>query len=251
MTIPANNVLLSASKIVQDTTNVRWPIEELLQWLNDGQREIVLHRPDANPKTAVMTLAAGTRQTLKDKVAEGVAGGVGSSISPAKLLDVIAVATGTSATTINRTAAVRKIEREVLDAQNPSWHSATGVTAVKHFMVDPRDPLSFYVYPPAAATGASLEVLFSAYPTDIGITAGAVTGNISLADIYGNALLDYVLYRAYSKDSDYAGNANRAQAHYTAFANSLGIELKGTLMMGAQNTWNPNTPNRAAQAPQG
>lgn len=249
MTIAASSIVLSASKIIQDTTNVRWPISELVQWLNDGQREIVLHRPDANPRTAVITLAAGTRQSLKPKVAEGTVGGVGATISPAKLLDVIASATGTAATTITRKSAIRMIQREVLDSQNPAWHAMTGITEPKHFMVDPRDPLAFYVYPPAAATGASLEVLFSAYPTDVGLdVSGNPAGDIGLPDIYGNALLDYTLYRAYSKDSEYAGNSNRAQAHYNAFANSLGIELKGTVIMGPQGSWNPNTAKKAAAA---
>jgi hypothetical protein len=50
--------------------------------------------------------------------------------------------------------------------------------------------------------------------------------SIALNDIYANVILDYVLYRAYSKDSDYAGNAQRAANHYTAFNNSLGNRVQ-------------------------
>lgn len=238
MPITAASVLDRASKVIQDTTNVRWPTVELVQWLNDGQREIILHRPDANPKTAQVTLAAGTRQTL---VGGTGSGGVGSNISPAKLLDVICNVSG-----VARTTAVRLIEREILDSQTASWHGSTAVASASHYMVDHRDPLAFYVYPPALAT-SKVEVLFTAYPTDLVDPVGATT--ISLPDIYGNALLDYMLYRAYSKDSEYAGNATRAQFHYASFANSLGIELKGTLMMGPATsgaTWNPNAAKPVA-----
>jgi hypothetical protein len=72
-----------------------------------------------------------------------------------------------------------------------------------------------------------------------------VSGNISLPDIYGNALGDYVLYRAYTKDSEYAGNAQRAVAHYTAFANALGIEIKGTLAVAPVTVANPNVARAA------
>lgn len=233
MAITAASILDRASKIIQDTTNVRWPTVELVQWLNDGQREIILHRPDANPKTAQVTLAAGTRQTL---VSGTGAGGVGASIAPAKLLDIICNVAGSA-----RTTAIRLVEREVLDSQTAGWHGSTAALNAAHYMTDPRDPLSFYVYPPALAT-SKVEVLFTAYPTDLTDPVGA--SSISLPDIYGNALLDYMLYRSYSKDSEYAGNATRAQFHYTSFANSLGLELKGTLMMGPQMsgaTWNPNS----------
>jgi hypothetical protein len=105
-------------------------------------------------------------------------------------------------------------------------------------MFDARDPKTFYVYPPATIL-AQLEVMYSAYPTDIvepidGALYTAVVGNISLPDIYGNALLDYILYRAYTKDSEYAGNLQRAQAHYAAFANTMGVEVKSTVAVAPQ-----------------
>ena len=51
---------------------------------------------------------------------------------------------------------------------------------------------------------------------------------------------DYVLYRAYTKDSEYAGNAARAQAHYAAFANALGVEIKATVAVAPNPVSNPN-----------
>ena len=34
--------------------------------------------------------------------------------------------------------------------------------------------------------------------------------------------MDYVLFRSYQKDSEYAGNAQRAQLHYQLFLNCIG-----------------------------
>jgi hypothetical protein len=143
-----------------------------------------------------------------------------------KLIDVIRNTAGTK-------RSVRMTVRNILDTQSPNWYNLTGVTEILHYMYDARDPKVFYVYPPAASTGASVELVYSAYPADItepadGAVYSAVTGNISLPDIYGNVLADYILYRAYTKDSEYAGNAQRAQAHYAAFQAALTTEMAGT-----------------------
>lgn len=212
MTIAAQSIIRRVVETMQDNTSVRWPIAELVRYLNDGQREVVLYRPDSMVTNATVALTTGAKQALP---ANG-----------SKLIDVIRNTSGTK-------RSVRMTIRNILDTQSPNWYNLTGVTEILHYMYDPRDPKVFYVYPPAASSGASVEIVYSAYPTDItepadGAVYTAVTGNISLPDIYGNVLADYILYRAYTKDSEYAGNAQRAQAHYAAFQGALTTEMAGT-----------------------
>ena len=213
MAITAQSIVHRVVDILQDTTSVRWPVSELVRYLNDGQREVVLYRPDATIKSATVTCVAGAKQTLPT--------------DGAKLIDVIrnSASAGTN-------KAVRMVAREVLDAQIPNWYGLTGELDVVHFTYDPRDPKTFFVYPPALTT-TRVDITYSAFPTDVsepaaGSTYDDVSGNLDLPDIYGNVVTDYILYRAYSKDSEYAGNAQRAQAHYGAFANALNIEVQGT-----------------------
>lgn len=224
MAISAQSIIRRCVDTLQDTTSIRWPVNELVRYLNDGQREIVLHRPDAMRTNAAVTLVAGSRQTLPS-------GGT-------KLIEVVRNSGGGK-------RSVRQVNREILDAQSPGWHNLTGVTEVLHFTYDPRDPTTFYVYPPAASSGASVDLVYAAMPTDItepadGALYTAVSGNVSVPDIYGNVIQDYILYRAYTKDSTYAGNAARAQAHYTMFANALGIEIKATIAVAPTGAGNPN-----------
>ena len=231
MTISAQSIIRRAVETLQDTTSVRWPVNELVRYLNDGQREIVLYRPDSMVTNATLTCVAGTKQVLP--------------VNGAKLIEVIRNAAATSAK-----KSVRIINREILDSQTPGWHNITGSVDILHFMYDPRDPKTFYVYPPAT-TSAQLDIVYAAYPTDItepadGALYTAVSGSISLPDIYGNAILDYILYRSYTKDSEYAGNAQRAQAHYAAFNNALGNEIKATIAIAPNPVGNPN--RRATQA---
>ncbi|NCW33252.1 MAG: hypothetical protein EB121_05235 [Alphaproteobacteria bacterium] len=224
MSIAAQALIRRVVETLQDTTSIRWPVAELVRYLNDGQREIIVHRPDAMVTNASVSLASGTKQSLP---ANG-----------AKLIDVVRNSAGNK-------RAIRMCAREILDAQSPGWHNLSGVNEIVHFMFDPRDPKVFYVYPPAAVSGAAVDLVYSALPTDIaepaaGTDFGAVTGNISVPDIYSNALQDYVLYRAYTKDSQYAGNEARAQARYAAFANALGIEIKATVAVAPSAAGNPN-----------
>jgi hypothetical protein len=231
MAIAAQSVIRRVIDTLQDNTSVRWPVNELVRYLNDGQREVILNRPDAMVTNATLTCVAGSKQALPS--------------NGAKLIEVVRNAAAGSTK-----RAVRMVNREILDAQTPNWHNLTGTLETLHFMYDPRDPRVFYVYPPALTT-TQLDIVYSAYPTDItepadGAVYTAVTGNISLPDIFGNVLQDYILYRAFSKDSEYAGNSQRAQNHYAAFASALGIEVQATVGVAPNPVSNPNQAQRAA-----
>lgn len=203
-TILASAILDKAEVLLQDTTNVRWTSAELLGWLNDGQREIVSVRPDANPTVANITLVTGTKQSLPSTAYQ--------------LLDIVRNM-GSGGTTPGR--AVRKVPQELLDSQVPEWHAAAANAVTLHYTYDPRTPRTFYVYPPAVA-GQQLESKYSTAPTDVAAVGNAIT----IDDIYHNALLDYVMYRAYLKDFELTGNDTRAKAYRDRFEATLGLKAK-------------------------
>ena len=219
MPITAQSIVRRATDLLQDQTSIRWPANELVRWLNDAQRAIVKARPDSMNTTATMNLVAGTRQDLDN---------ASLTPAPAKLIEI----TRNMATTSTK-GAVRLVPRHILDAQTPGWHNLPGTVNILHYMFDPRDPKTFYVYPPAT-TSAQLEVMYSAYPTDIaepadGVTYTGVTGNLSLPDVYADDVLNLIMYRCYSKDSEYAGNAERAAGYLQVVTASLGAEIAATM----------------------
>lgn len=225
MSISAQSIIRRVVETLQDNTSIRWPVNELVRYLNDAQREIILYRPDATVTSVSHQLNQGSKQALPS--------------SATKLIEVVRNTNG-------QRRAIRMTNREILDAQIPNWHSIPGVSDILHYMYDPRDPKVFYVYPPAGSS-ASVELVYSSIPHDIAEPADGsrytdVVGDIGVPDIYGNIVQDYILYRAYTKDSEYAGNASRAQGHYAAFANALGIEVKATVAIGPSPTGNPNMP---------
>lgn len=213
MTTTAQSIVADAQTALQDPTGTRWPASELVGYLNDGQREIVTVRPDITAGQVTFVPAAGSEQDIPS--------------TAMVLLDVLRNTSG-------KKRAITKVRAALLDATARDWRSMTGVTEFTHFCHDLSAPRSFDLYPPAAATGASIELLVAAYPTDVaaptspGKLASTVSGSISLTDEWANALRKYVIFRALSKDAEYGGNSALAANHYQLFKAALGEQLQSS-----------------------
>ena len=208
-TLTGANLISRIQDTLQDTTGVRWLEAELLRYINDAQREIVNLKPESTATTANMALVVGTKQSLPT-------GGLRLIKITRNMSDASGGASGKRA--------IRIVDRDILDSQEPNWHDPTvsgdaaHTTTVKHYIFDEDDPRSFYVYPGASSTSTFVEIVYSAAPSDL----GSISATIAVDDIYGNAIVDFVLYRCYMKDAEFAGNEARAQSHYTLFTNSVG-----------------------------
>ena len=206
MTVTVQSVIDRTQVVLQDTTGVRWPIvSELVFWINDAQREIALIKPDASAVNTTLALVAGTKQEIPS------AGN--------RLLNVVRNMSAASSGTGKR--AVRLVDRAVLDSQTADWHdptvtgSAAHTTVVKHFIYDETNPRNFYVYP-GVAGNAYLEIIYSSNPATV-----TESGNLSIPDIFANAILNYVLYMAYMKDAEFAANQQRAATHFQLFMGTV------------------------------
>jgi hypothetical protein len=210
MPIAAQPIIRRAQIDLQDPDGVRWPASELVDALNQGQRAIVMARPDQTARYQDMALAAGVRQALPAEFAA--------------LIDVPRNAGG-------RRRTITKVDQLMLDQCAPDWQGLQAVLEVEHFMHDLREPRTFLVYPPVRQ-GVQVQITASAYPTDVPAPGGAasstVTGSIGLPDQWERALLHYVMFRALSKDAEFGGNAAQATAHYGLFTAELGTQLQST-----------------------
>ena len=107
-----------------------------------------------------------------------------------------------------------------------------------NFVYDNRDPLHFYVYPPAV-NGAKLEILYAKQPAEI----TATSQTLGLLDIYAEPLFNYVLFRAYSKDAEFGANAALAQGYLSLFTNLLGIKTTKDFAFSPEVNKQGVTPN--------
>jgi len=210
-TVKVVDLIVRARTLLQDEDSVRWTVTELQYWLNDGYRDVLNLRPDSNTLTGEFTCVAGPRQVLTTTFPNA-----------SRLVSVVR----NTAPTSNKYG-VRLVNRRTLDDQRKGWYADTPTVSIEEYMFDPRQPREFLVYPPAT-TAARLEVAYAQIPTphtlsESQLTNTATAETIRIDDSFANALLDYVLYRAYSKDAEQQGNAARAVAHFQAFQNSLGV----------------------------
>ena len=206
MAVAVNDVINKVQETLQDTAGIRWnETNELIQWLNDAQREIALLKPDATSENTTVTLATGTKQSIPS--------------DGNRLLRVMRNMSAASGGNGGR--AIRLVARDVLDTQTPTWQdpAVTGDAAhtnvVKNYIYDEQDPKNYYVFPGVSGS-TYIEIVYSKNPATV--SAG---GNLSVDDMYANAVQNYILYMAFMKESEAAGNAQRASSHYNLFTAAI------------------------------
>lgn len=209
----------------------RWPEQELVHWLNDGQAVIAKYLPPATSRVDAIKLAAGSKQSIESIAAASILPGDGSAAAAVKgklLLDVIRNM-GADGATPGR--AIRVVARDVLDAANPNWHTTTDTT-VTEYVFDPKTPKVFYVSP-AVAPGASLWIEIAHLVNPVKVVIGTPNQyrsdssdatTISIDDQFVDDLVNYIIARAQLKDAEAAGNLEIARAHINLFTSGLNAQ---------------------------
>lgn len=213
MPFTAKDILSAASITLLDQENTRWPLSELLGYINQAIAALVAVKPNANSETVTLYLQAGTLQTLPDnctllsRVTRNMVTGHDEPGGPVG------------------GAAIRQVAgRDLMDAFFPGWQSDATLFAgqVKHVIHDMADRRTFYVIPGNDGTG-KIEAVVGVFPTDLPVPGTPddieqyATITVPLPDVFRTAVLDYVLYRAFSKDGAVPASEARAAKHSGAF----------------------------------
>lgn len=192
--VPLNQV----SEILIDATKVTWTEAQLIAWLNDAQLAVALVRPDSSSEITTLKLAAGT---TKQQLASGAL----------RLLSIVRNMGSDGATPGD---AIDLVERGVKDALDRGWHSADKSAVVDEYVFDERRPTDFYVSPPThVTTNVWIELSQAIAPKDIVLA----TDSIALLDVYSAPLQEWMLYKAFSRDSEETPNHARAESHKATF----------------------------------
>ncbi|UXD25310.1 hypothetical protein FORC065_2506 [Yersinia enterocolitica] len=183
---------------LKDTAWLRWPLAELCDYYNDAVRAVILARPDAGANSEVLTATPGTRQVLPE--------------GAIRLIDLVRVVGG---------RALRPVPREVLDSQYPDWHQMTG--PVECYSYNELTPNLYYLFP-GAPQSMGIEAVVARVPAAVAIDDLAEVTPVPLDALYVNPLVDWILFRAFSKDGEAGANLNLAMQHYHAFSDQLGVK---------------------------
>ncbi len=188
MAVTVKSILDATLTILMDAKATRWTDVERLGWLNEGLRELIVLHPEAKVKRVPVTLAIGARQSL-----------------PADCHLLLGVETAAG-------GVVLPCERAMLNAFDPGWMKRKANDVV-HYLYAPEDPLVFYVYPAQSGDKFAVELKYSAYPQE-----AVADGSLDVLDKYASNLINFVLYRCFAKDAEYAGAAELAASYLKLFA---------------------------------
>ena len=219
MTTTVTTVVNSVKTTLQETEakGVRWTNDEIVSYLNDACRFLAENEPDAFSDNSEFQCIGGTRQELPEKAA--------------RLIDIVRNLEG-------KKTPLTSSDKATLSAMRPSWHSENPTTQQELFFTDDRDPKRFYVYPPAKA-GSLLEVVCALEPRHHFIgEAQDKSSLMQVNDRYVPAIMNFILYRAFDKDSDTSGNFSRAQTYLRNAYTSLGIKMQNTGRISPNNEAN-------------
>jgi len=210
------SIVLEASSQANDQGAVpyaRWKQSEIVQYLDDALIQVGTFRPDAFAATITVALQAGSQQTLPP----------GFSF----LKSVDANATNSNCPD----ATIVECDLNMLRAFFKKPCTPTGGAGdyrVRSFAYDGRNPNVFYVSPPVPVASAGLSVTLTAVGeapqyavSDIG--AGTL---VAIDPKYRNALLAWMLYRAYEVDTESVSSRQTKLDNEGLFWKTLGVNYK-------------------------
>ena len=218
MKVETGTILQSAATALQDECEPRrWPLPELLGYLNDGLREMVRIAPLAFLEYRVHELREGTQQYVPDcyqvlTVSTNVSGGsydeAGEPDGP-----------------IQRGRALRQVNLDRLSAFDLYWHGKEEQAEAKEYLIPGSDRRMFWVFPPNDGTG-KVELQLIAYPKTVDAPAepdniDSYTMAAGVESVYAPALDYYIQSRAWAKDADFAANHELATRYYELFKEVL------------------------------
>ncbi|EBG5293759.1 hypothetical protein S483_001330 [Salmonella enterica subsp. salamae] len=203
MTIAVVDVLGRVNTQLRDPGFIRWTKSELLGYFNDAVRAVALKRPDATAAVIPFECAAGVRQQLPESVYQ--------------LIDIVGQDSG---------RVVVPVDRVTLDTADPMWRTISGEMSAEAYLYNPALPQYFMLYP-GVADGVTLEIAASLYPVDVTLEDLDEEDPVAMAisDIFINPVVDWCLYRAFSKDAP-GKDDNLAKQHLQNYNDAMGIKNK-------------------------
>lgn len=184
--------IATARGILNDPNAVRYSAADLLQYANDSLDLLVGLVPEVFHTNSTLTCTANA---------------VEQELTLAAALALVRV------TGVRNGNAVTVADRHSFDAFLPGWRNLTAAPAVNWMPVDGH-PRRFLVYPPAPS-GQVLDVTYVAVPGEY-----AATVDTGLPMVFSDALADYIVYRAESRDDEHV-NTNRAEQFRASFVQKI------------------------------
>lgn len=230
MAVIAKDVLTRASTLLQDDSQDRWTLPEMLAHLNAALKQIALWKPTAYTETVEISLVEGTVQTLPD-----------GYVSLVQITRNLTTISSDPAGKVGGKVP-RVVDQRALDAQMPSWSDpniAPFKKVVDNVTFDSSNPREFRVVPGNDGTG-HLEAVVCRLPTQIEkpvnpFDMNSYNAEVDVPDIFEQAVVDFIVHRTLAGESAEPNSAARSVAFLNSFNAQVGVKTQ------TDATLNPNT----------
>lgn len=217
MAVTTQSVIDRVVSVTADPGFKLFKLPSISLWLNEGARLIAEAAPRAVADRYDFELQAGAQQDLRTDTRK-------QWIRLHSLLFNVKP-DGTEGDHI------REVDPRSLNTAFRAWRRRPPARSVFEYALDERTPFTFDVFPPVVA-GTTVRVVGSVVPNPFCVlnTAGtaleAPDEVIPLHDGFDIPLVDWALYRLFSKDTSELAYQARAKNHRDAAQQALGVVLK-------------------------
>lgn len=187
---------------------MRWPIEAMYEYLNEGLKEIAAYRPEAFAIEQEITLVPGATQKLEKGVN----------------LDAMRNTNGQPAYKANENL-FKSYSAFATCAPKLKMVGGIPQYSVKSYAVDSDDSHVFYVSPPVPY-GVTATVIGAMSGKAPAYTEANWNDEISINDKFYNRLIDYMMARAYQRDTESQISKAEAQRLLQLFYQAMGVQYK-------------------------
>jgi hypothetical protein len=260
MTAPTKikDILYAVSNQLQDIDPQfeRWTQRELVTWLNEGQKAIAKYVPSSCSRVDAVKLVAGTKQQILKIPAASVLRDGANPDADVYGIAVTSVVRNMGANGSTPGRAVRLVDRETLDQYTPDWHVETG-TEISGFTYDPKTPQVFFVTPGVKA-GANVwvDIQYAFNPPEVSVSGSfgmdsSDTTTVGIDESNTDDLVNYILARAYAKDSESGSNLSVSAMYGQQFVASINAQAAAITGVNPNLRWNSGGLNSPAPTPRG
>lgn len=201
---------------LRDAGNDAWSNTDIHGAIYEAEKVITIFRPDATATDVSFPLAVGVKQSI-------------AALNPAPHL-LMSIKYNRAGDVDGRSVNRRSLSD--LDSINPNWRSASSSLVIREYIFDKREPLIFYVSPPAA-TGAKVQLSYSAVPAEYGTVDG--TTETTVSDVYEPMIVEWALYRLFGQDVEGSVNTARSAKHLQVFESMMGIKVDVDMLADPKN----------------
>lgn len=197
MAFPVSDVTDRIQKTLYDETGVIWNIDEILSHFNNAVSDIATDDPTASVFNDAFTMVAGIKQRVPD--------------SAVRIVDVPYNLDGDG----NPGRSITGAQVDAIRAARPNWANSPPSPTIRNWALDPRDPRTFYVWPPAIA-GGQVQIVYPFVPANV----TATTDDFPLPNMYTEEVYAYVLWHCFERNDKY-GNADKAERFKAMYMGGL------------------------------